>query len=150
MRRDERRAFTLVELLVVVAILAMLASVGIIQILRARITTNEQLALSSVRTVAKSCYFYFLQQQQFPAALTDLGLPVSNPPFIHDATLLAGSDNGYDFVYTLIAGPTPRFTLTASPQQPGVTGGRYYFVDETMAIHVDQNGPADTSDPVVP
>ena len=150
--RRRGRGFTLTELLVVVAILAMLATVGVIQLLRARIVTDEQLALSSLRLVAKSAQFFFLVQQVYPTTLADLGPPTSDPPYI-DESLRTGSPfpvkQGYAFVYNC---PNPlSFTLNVNPQQHGVTGVRHFYVDQTFVIHATEaNQDAGTSDPVIP
>src|SRR3989338_3464638 len=96
--------FTLIEVLVVVTIIALLAAVGVHQLTRARIVTNEQLALNSLRLIAKSAQFFSLAQQAYPAALTDLGSPTSTPPYIQAGALLTGLKQGYRFVYTPGAG----------------------------------------------
>ena len=147
-----QRAFTLIEILVVVAILSLLAVVGVIQLQRTRIVTNEQLALTSLRLLSKSCQFFYLARQAYPTALTDLGTPVSNPPYVDNAALLAGTKQGYRFVYTPGIGPTPAsFTLLANPVTHGVTGVRHFFIDEKMMIHAtEQNQDATAADPVIP
>jgi len=149
--RRRVRGFTLIEILVVVAILAMLATVAVIQLARARITTSEEIALSSVRLVAKSAQFFYLVQQVYPSTLADLGPPTSDPPYI-DETLRTGNPpvkQGYAYVYVR---PTPTtFTLNVNPQTHGGTGIRHFYVDETFVIHVtQQNQDATTSDPVIP
>ena len=143
-----RRAFTFIEILIVVAIIAMLAAVGIIQLLRARIATNEQLAITSLRLLSKSCGFFYLARQAYPAALTDLGPPASIPPYIDDAGLLAGTKQGYQFIYT--PGPTT-FTLRGNPVTHGTTGVRHFFLDQNTIIHAtEQNQDATAADPVIP
>ena len=149
LRHRRRASFTLIELLVVVAILAMLASVGIIQLLRARIVTHEQLALTSIRLIGKSCQFYYLANGgTYPPGLTTLGPTGSSPPYL-DAAL--GQDpatkQGYTFTYTPAGGS---FTLLADPERPGVTGVRHFYTDQTLLIHANDSAPAGTSDPVIP
>lgn len=143
--------FTLIEILVVVAILAMLAGVAVLQLLRARIVTHEQLALNSLRLVAKSCQFFFLANARYPDTLNDLGSPTSDPPYLTSDLIGNGTTankQGYTFTYT--PGGGTAFTLLADPQTPGVTGTRHFYVDQGMVIHVDESGPADAGDPVLP
>ena len=151
-RRLPHRGFTIIEILVVVAILAMLASVAVIQLLRARITTNEQLGLNSMRAVMKASQFYFIIQQRYPPDLTALGLPASNPPYIQPDLIGNGSTvakQGYVFTYTQVGGGSG-FTLLADPQTAGTTGTRHFYVDQGGVIHQDPSGPADPTDPSVP
>ena len=140
--------FTLTEILVVVSILAMLATVGMLQLLRARVIAYEELALTSVRQVTKACHFFSLVNQRFPADLTELG--TANPPYI-PANLMgdgfSAEKQGYLFTY---ASTVDGFTLNADPKTSGVTGVRHFFVDQNLAIHVLESGPAGPSDPVIP
>ena len=127
----------------------MLASVGVIQLLRARIATDEQLALTSLRLIAKSCQFYYLANGgTYPLGLTTLGPAGSSPPYL-DAAL--GQDpatkQGYVFQYTPGGGG---FTLLADPESPGTTGVRHFYTDQTLLIHVNDSATASASDPVIP
>lgn len=140
--------FTLTELLVVISILAMLATAGTLQLLRARIVAYEEIAISALRQVSRACHFFSLVNQRFPADLAELGNTA--PPYI-PATLVGNgttvTKQGYVFTYAQ-AGSS--FSLNADPQTVGVTGTRYFFVNEDLRIHVDNAGPADSGDPILP
>ena len=150
--RARARGFTLVEIMIVVAIIMVVAAIAVIQLGRARITMNEASALNSVRLVVKSCQFYFMVRQAYPTALNGLGAPTSNPPYISDTSLLAGNKQGYQFVYVPAAGPTPdTFTLRANPLSHGVTGTRHFMTTEALAIYATtEDRDATTADPLIP
>jgi len=149
--RRRLRGFTIIELLVVVAIFTLLASVGVVQLLRARITTNEQLALTSLRQIGKACQFYFLAHGQFPPTLATLGPAGSSPPYL-DPTLGAdpATKQGYTLTYAQGAGGRS-FTLLGNPQQHGTTGVRHFFMNQALTIYAtSQNQDATTADPPLP
>jgi type II secretory pathway pseudopilin PulG len=146
-----RSGFAIVELLVVVGLFALLASIGVVQLLRARITANEQLALTSLRSIGKACQFYFLARSQFPPTLAELGPSGPPPPYL-DATLGAdpATKQGYVFSYTQGAGGRS-FTLLGNPQRHGTTGVRHFYMNETMAIYAtDQDRDATAADTPLP
>ena len=151
LKSSTRAGFTLIELLVVVSVLAMLATAAALQLARARITANEQVALTSLRLIAKSCQFFSMVKQAYPADLTELGPPTSDPPYLEE-TLRTGTPpikHGYTFVY---ARPAPdTFTLNANPVTHGSTGVRHFYTDQTFVIHAtDDNLDATTGDLVIP
>jgi len=141
----------LVELLVVMAVISLLASVAIVALLRARVTTSGQIAMSTVRHYAQSLQLYSIVNQQFPANMTLLGPPTSNPPFLTPNLIGNGTTatkSGYTFTYASL---TPSsFTMIADPVTHGVTGERHFFTDETLMIHfTDQNRAATVADPLI-
>ena len=149
--RRLRSGFTLVELLVAVAILAMLLAVAIHQLARARVTTNEQLALNSVRVISKAGHAYFIVNGKYPPTLVTLGPTVSIPSYL-DATLAKdpATKQGYIFTFT-VGGGGASFRLLADPVTYEATGTRHFYVDQGFVIHATlQDKNATSSDPSVP
>ena len=129
-----RKGFTLVEIMIVVAILVTLAVIAIPGFLRARVIANESSAIGSMRTISTGCESYRSMQNPstYPPDLATLS--TENPPYI-DPTLGGGVKQGYNFTYTLV-GPN-QYTCIAAPVTPNITGIRVFFVDESGVIRID-------------
>ena len=129
-----RKGFTLVEIMIVVAIIALLAAIAIPNLLRARHNANESAAVASLRTVSTACESFRAVQTPttYPASLAALG--AAAPPYI-DTNLAAGTKQGYTFVYALVS--ANQYTCTGSPTTVGVTGTRVFFVDESGVIRLN-------------
>jgi prepilin-type N-terminal cleavage/methylation domain-containing protein len=129
-----RKGFTLVEIMIVVAILVTLAVIAIPGFLRSRVIANEASAIGSMRTISTGCESYRSMQNPatYPPDLVTLS--TENPPYI-DPTLGGGAKQGYGFNYTLV-NPN-QYTCTATPITPNITGIRVFFVDESGVIRVD-------------
>ena len=131
-----RRGFTLVEIMIVVAIIALLAAIAIPNLLRARLNANESAAIAALRTISTACESFRAANNTYPANLA--ALSGANPPYI-DATLGAGSKQGYNFTYVLVN--SNQYTCTAAPVTANVTGSRTFFVDESGVLRLnDANG----------
>ena len=74
---NKQKGFSLIELLIVVAILLIIAAFAIPNFMRSKIAANQASAVGSLRTLNTSCVAYSTTYGQFPAALTNLG-PVGN------------------------------------------------------------------------
>lgn len=135
----KKRGFTLVEIMIVVAIIALLAAIAIPNLLRARVNANEAAAVSALKTVATASISFRSVNSSYPADLTALGS--ATPPYI-DSVLAAGSKQGYTFSLT---GATNTFTATAVPQTIGTTGNRGFYVDESGVVRFTTTGAAPTS-----
>ncbi len=152
----KKAGFTLIELMIVVAIIAIIAAIAIPNLLRSRMTANEGAAIGTMRTLSSA-------QQQFQSAaiapfpsgmgnyaptVAALGAPV--PPFI-DAALATGTKQGYLFVTANITGAdgAPRFTANADPLVPGASGNRGFFCDESALLTWAPNGGATAASPPV-
>src|SRR5581483_4491964 len=104
MMRNKQKGFSLIELLIVVAIILIIAAIAIPNLLRSKMAANEASAVGSLRTLNTACVSYSTTYGQFPNALTDLqsdgsGTATSTAADLIDSVLAAGTKSGYTFSY---------------------------------------------------
>ena len=143
----KQKGFSLIELLIVVAIILIIAAIAIPNLLKARISANESSAVGSVRTLNTASVQYAAQcpANGFPANLVAIGPGAGDcaGAGIIDNVLVLGTKSGYTFKYAAGAGaPTTTYTITATPITVGVTGQRGFFSDQTGVIRYDPAGAA--------
>ncbi|MDO8603393.1 MAG: type II secretion system protein [Candidatus Omnitrophota bacterium] len=145
---NSKRGFTLVEIMIVVAIVMTLATLVVSNVLRARHNANELAAIVAFKTIVTACQNFYANTlpHTYPSGLSDLIAPVSNPAYI-DSVLASGTKQGYSFTYVLI--DTESFILNADPTFFGKTGTRHFFADESGIIRANSSGQASAADPVV-
>ena len=151
----KEKGFSLIELLIVVAIILIIAAIAIPNFMRARIASNETSAVASCRAInsAEINYNSYFQQG-FSSTLAQLGPPTSGQPDINkadmvDDVLASGTKSGYTFAYTptnLAGSRYDGYELNANPSVPERSGSRYFFSDPTGVIRVGFGGPAGASD----
>ena|ERR1041385_1047921 len=127
---NRKQGFTLIELMIVVAIIAIIAAIAIPSLLNARKSGNEASAISSLRTLTTVNEQYRTRFQAYAPALADLVAQ----GYI-DNVLGAGAKSGYNFVYARPDVNT--WTCNGDPQNPGTTGDRHFFVDQSGVIRFD-------------
>lgn len=143
---NERRAFSLVEIMVVTGIVVVLISLAVPNILRSRVIGMETAALGNLRSLNNACQLYQINMKTYPDALSDLSEPRVSPPYI-DPELSTGSKQGYNYVYSMES--SGHFTVNANPAASGLLQGRFFFMDESGQVHAKSGGPAGADDPVL-
>jgi type II secretory pathway pseudopilin PulG len=139
-----RVGFTLIEIMIVVAIVIVLITIAVPGILRSRVAANEAAALANLRTLNDACQTYHMNEQRYPATLLDLS---SAKPSYIDNVLGSGQKQGYQFVYVLV--DPDHFTVNANPTHTGLLKGRYFYMDESGIIRANANEPAGPQDDIV-
>jgi prepilin-type N-terminal cleavage/methylation domain-containing protein len=140
--RNKQKGFSLIELLIVVAIILIIAAIAIPNLLRARIAANEASAASSLRTINTACITYNSTYGGYPLALSSLGpsngaTPTSTTADLLDQVLAptgggnVSTNSGYVFTYT---GSQYVYNTQGAPASLNQTGVRYFYSDQSGVI----------------
>lgn len=121
--------FTLIELMIVVAIIAIIAAIAIPNLLRSRLQSNEAGAIGNLRTINGAETAFHSANSQY--AQTFDGLTTATPPFLDGTSASWTAATGKQgYVYTLAAGATggtQNYAANARPVTFGTTGNRSFF-----------------------
>lgn len=127
-----RLGFTLVEIIITVAIIALLASIAIPGIINARIAANEAAAKGTLRIIANAFEMYIIVNNEYPATEEDLIAPNTSPPYLnrsYDGQIV----RGYQYDYQLNNG----YTVVATPEDCGRTGNKTFTLTQNTINQVD-------------
>src|ERR1700761_8129814 len=137
-RRRHERGFSLIELLIVIAIILVILSIALPQMGKARMHSQEMAAVAEVRTINQAQVQYQSQFGQYATALTQLGPPTSagaaegpQAAGLIPGNLASGTASGYNF--TIAQTPTG-YAVTAVPKTFGSTGRRTFYSDQSAII----------------
>jgi prepilin-type N-terminal cleavage/methylation domain-containing protein len=153
--KKRSQGFSLIELLIVVAIILIIAAIAIPNLLRSRIAANQASAVGSLRTLNTAEITYASTYNVgYSVDLPSLGpsatgTPSSTGAGVIDSVLATGVKSGYSFIYS--SGPTDSagkinlYTLTATPISTS-TGTNYYFTDQSGVIRQNSTAVAASTD----
>ncbi|MFZ0798811.1 MAG: prepilin-type N-terminal cleavage/methylation domain-containing protein [Terriglobales bacterium] len=138
------RGFSLIELLIVVAIILIIAAIAAPSFLHARMAANESATVGAIRTLntAQVTYNSTYPTVGFASTLTDMAgttcastAPTSNSACLIDSALGSGTKSGYMFTLTGVSGtPAGTYQFIASPVGVNQTGVNYFcsFADAVV------------------
>ena len=149
---QRQKGFSLIELLIVVAIILIIAAIAIPNLLRSRMAANEASAVGSLRTIntAEITYVTTYPAAGYSPDLPSLAgsactSPTSAGACLIDATLGAATTattgkSGYYFTYA--ANANVGYTLNGTPAHIGSTGVKQFYTDGTAVIHFNSGSAA--------
>ena len=151
----KQKGFSLIELLIVVAIILIIAAIAIPNLMRARMSANESSAAASIRTIniAEVSYFTTYPTVGY-TALASLRMGTTSPCtpsstqgcFVDDTLATNGGGSGKDgYSFSTPTATTSTYTSLAAPIGLNSTGTRAFCSDQTEVIYY--NGGAATCTP---
>lgn len=128
-----KKGLTIVEMMIVVAIIALLSAIVIPNLLRTKINANEQAAVTAAKTILSAAKKFASENNGlYPPNLAALG-ELSHPQYINhnlaQATTVASATSGYYFNYIPVGNPPTGFWISIEPASPN-TGVNFYYIDE--------------------
>ena len=143
-KRLKVQGFTLVEIMIVIAIIVVLGALTVPSLMRSRLNANEAAAIAALKTISSVSVMYRTTYSTYPASIGALYDP--NGAQYIDSILASGSKQGYNFS---VSGDQDNFNASAVPSKANVTGSRYFFLDQNGVIRASNDGPADMSSPAL-
>lgn len=152
------RGFSLVELLIVVAVILIIAAIAIPNFIRSKMRANEGAAVANLRNITTAEVAYSTTYQNgFSSTLAALGgsgtTMDSNNAELIDSVLSGGAKNGYTYSYTVLfkdpSGDIMEYSVNADPLSVGETGVVHYYADQSGVIRRNDTAVAGPNDPPI-
>jgi type IV pilus assembly protein PilA len=141
-RRLRRRGFSLIELLIVIAIILIIITIAVPKYNRTQMYVRETAAINAIKTIHSVQVQYQSQYGRFATSLAELGPPQSGQPGPAASDLIGrdlseGEKQGYKFTLT---GTNGGYVINANPVTYGTSGSRSFYSDQTMVVR-ENYGP---------
>jgi len=150
-RNRRRRGFTLIELMIVIAIILIIAAIAVPKMNNQMMAAHEMAAIRQITTIHQAETQYYSQFGKY-AALSELGPPASGAasPSASDLipkVLADGKNSGYLFA---VQGTPTGYAVTAVPETFNSTGRRTFYSDQTLQIRNNwTQEPANANSPEI-
>ena len=136
MRHRRRNGFSLIELLIVVAIILVIAAIAVPQMNKQLMAAHEMAAIRQINTIHQAEAQYNSQFGKYAVALAELGPPPSGAAGPAAADLIPkvladGKNSGYVFV---VQGTPTGYAVTAVPEAFNNSGRRTFYSDQTLVV----------------
>ena len=139
MNKRTRRefGFSLIELLIVIAIILIILAVAMPKLSQSRKYAQEMAALQAIKTIHQAETMYYSQYGKYAGSLAELGPPTAGGASGAGAAdliqedLATGEKQGYKFTITASPGG---YVINANPMAFGTNGSRTFWSDQSMAI----------------
>jgi type IV pilus assembly protein PilA len=152
--------FSLIELLVVVAVILIIAAIAIPNYVRAKERANESAAVANLRNIGTADVVYSTTYGiNFAGSLDALGgnpaTPSSSSAALIDSVLSTAPyiKSGYQYTYVVTAtdsnGYAQAYSINADPTIAGTTGDKHFYTDQTAVIRYNTTTAAGPTDPPI-
>lgn len=150
--RLSRRGFTLMELLIVIAIILVIAGVALPRLNQVLMQANETAAIQNIQAIQKAQAMYLSSFGRYANTLTELGPPTSGTAGAAGADLIPadlaqGKKQGYQ--YSLVA-TEEGYAINANPEKFNNSGSKTFYSDHSSVIHENRGKePATAASPII-
>ena len=149
-RKARRRGFSLIELLIVIAIILVIVTIAVPQYNKQMMSAHETAAIQAIQTIHAVETQYYSQFGRYAVSLAELGPPASGNAGPAAADLISrdlteGKKSGY--IFTVAATPLG-YSISAVPEAFNSSGRRTFYSDQTLVVRNNwSQEPANVSSP---
>jgi prepilin-type N-terminal cleavage/methylation domain-containing protein len=149
--KKTQKGFSLIELLIVVAIILIIAAIAIPNLLRSRMAANEASAVGSLRTLNTAAVTY---SSTYPAvgypgtlgALAPASPATSAAADLVDSVLAGGTKSGYSFTWAAGTGtPSTGYSIVSNAVAQNTSGTRGFYTDQSGVIRYNSGAGASSA-----
>jgi type IV pilus assembly protein PilA len=135
-RKRRRGGFSLIELLIVIAIILVIVTIAVPQYNKQMMSAHETAAIQAIQTIHAVETQYYSQFGRYAVSLAELGPPASGAAGPSAADLISkdlteGKKSGY--IFTVSATPTG-YAVSAVPESFNSSGRRTFYSDQTLVV----------------